>query len=105
MAAPDLPPFDTQQAAEKLREHGFGQQQADAIVRADVMATANLATRADLDAGLETLKNEMLAAMDKQTSELRVELQKAINGQTWRFIAALGVLLGLLRWLVPPPVS
>ena len=68
------------------------------------MATANLATKADLDNGLAALKKEMLAAMDKQTSELRIEFQKAINGQTWRFVAALGALLGLLRWLIPPPV-
>ena len=44
----------------------------------------------------------MLAAMDKQTSEMRVGLQTAIKGQTWRLIAALGALLGLLRWLIPP---
>ena len=95
MTLPDLPPFDTQQAAAELREHGFDQQQADAIVRADAMATVNLATRDDLK-----------AAMDKQTSELRVEFQKAINGQTWRFLTALGVMLGLLRWLFPvTPVS
>lgn len=65
------------------------------------MATANLATKADLDNGLTTLKNEMLAAMDKQTGELRVEFQKVINGQTWRFLTALGAMLGLLRWLFP----
>ena len=72
MAAPDIPPFDTQQAAAELRETGgFDQRQADAIVRVGVRATANLATKADLDNGLKSLKSEMLAAMDKQTSDLR----------------------------------
>lgn len=91
----DVPPFDTQQVAAEVREAGeFNQQQADAIVRASVHATANLVNRTYLESALE-----------RQTEALRTELHKAINGQTWRFVTytgvLLGVMLGLLRWLFP----
>lgn len=96
-AATDVPPFDTQKTAAEVRDAGgFSQQQADAIVTASVRATANLVTKAMLDAALE-----------KQTQELRTEICKAINAQTWRYVAftgaMLGAMLGLLRWLFPTP--
>lgn len=93
MAAPDLPPFDTRQSAAELREHGFSQEQADAIVGADVHATAHLATKADLAA----VKVDLEKAIAHQT----VEFHKAINSQTWRMAAMFGAMLGLLRWLFP----
>ena len=87
----DVPPFDTQQVAAEVRTAGeFNQQQADAIVRASVHATANLVTRTDLQ-----------NALDRQTEALRTELHKAINAQTWRYVAFTGAMLGLLRWLFP----
>lgn len=87
----DVPPFDTQQVAAEVRAAGeFSQQQADAIVRASVHATANLVTRTDLQ-----------GALDRQTEALRTELHKAINAQTWRYVAFTGAMLGLLRWLFP----
>lgn len=89
--ATDAPPFDTQQAAAEVRElGGFDQQQADAIVRGGVRATASLVTR-----------DQMNTALERQTADLRTEIHKAINGQTWRFVAATGAMLGLLRWLFP----
>lgn len=96
-AATDVPPFDTQKTAAEVRDAGgFSQQQADAIVTASVRATANLVTKAMLDAALE-----------KQTQELRTEICKAINAQTWRYVAftgaMLGAMLGLVRWLFPTP--
>ena len=91
MPAPDVPPFDTQQVAAEVREAGrFDQHQADAIVRAAVHATANLVTKTDLNGALE-----------RQTEALRVELHKAINAQTWRYVAFTGAMLGLLRGLFP----
>lgn len=94
--AVDVPVFDTQQAAAEVRDAGeFSQQQADAIVRGAIRATANLVTR-----------DQMNAALDRQTAELRTEIHKSINSQTWRFVAATGAILGLLRWLFPTgPVS
>ena len=59
---------------------------------ASVRATANLVTKAMLDAALE-----------KQTQELRTEIYKAINAQTWRYVAFTGAMLGLVRWLFPTP--
>ena len=89
--AVDVPAFDTQKTAAGVRDAGgFNQQQADAIVHATVRATANLVTR-----------EQMNTALDRQTAELRTEIYKAINGQTWRFVAATGAMLGLLRWLFP----
>ena len=98
-AAVDAPPFDTQKAAAEVRDvGGFRQQQADAIVRVSVQATANLVTQ-----------KQMNAALDKQTADIRTEIQAAINSQTWRFVVAMiaisstavGVLVGLLNWLLP----
>jgi hypothetical protein len=97
MVTPDMPPFDTQQSAAELREH-LSQEQADAIVRADVRATSNLATKADLTNALATLK-----------SDLTAEFHKTINTQTWRYVTYAGVLLAvntgvviaLIRWLSP----
>ena len=61
---------------------------------ASVRATANLVTKAMLDSALE-----------KQTQELRTEICKAINAQTWRYVtftgAMLAAMLGLVRWLFP----
>lgn len=94
-AATDVPAFDTQRTAAEVRDAGgFSQQQADAIVTASVRATANLVTKAMLD-----------SALKKQTQELRTEIYKAINAQTWRYVtftgAMLAAMLGLVRWLFP----
>lgn len=60
----DVPPFDTQEAAVEVRDAGeFNDQQAGAIVRASVRATANLATRTDLDRQTETLRADVSAVM------------------------------------------
>ena len=83
----EAPPFDTRSAAAEIRDAGgFSQKQAEAIVSGIDQATTNLVTRSDLD---------------QQTAELRTEIHKAINTQTWRFMAAMGAMLGLLRWLFP----
>ncbi len=70
-------------------------------MRTSVRATANLATKQDL----ENVKTALEKALEHQTealqSGLRVEVHKAINAQTWRFVAATGAMLGLLRWLFP----
>ena len=75
MAAPDIPPFDTQKAVEELRAEGaFSAQQVDIIVRATTIATANVVTKAQLESALESLK---------------LDLQESIISRTWRFVAAL----------------
>ena len=99
MAMPaDVPPFNTQQVAAEVRKAGaFNQQQADAIVRASVQATANLVTRTHLESALE----RQTEALRGELKSLSIEMQKAINAQTWRYIAFTGAMLGLLRWLFP----
>lgn len=94
----DAPPFDTQQVAAEVRKAGqFNQQQADAIVRASVHATANLVTRTDLDNALE----RQTEALRGELKSLSIEMHKAVNAQTWRYIMFTGAMLGLLRWLFP----
>jgi hypothetical protein len=75
----------------------FNQQQADAIVRASVQATANLVTRTDLENALE----RQTEALRGELKTLSIEMHKAVNAQTWRYIMFTGAMLGLLRWLFP----
>ena len=94
----DVPPFDTAKATARIRvAGGFGQEQAEAIVGGMVRGTEHPATHADL----ERLGDKLQAAIDGQTKELRVEVQRALNAQTWRYIGATGALLALMRWLLP----
>ena len=98
MAAPDIPPFDAQVVAAELRnEGGFDARQADAVVRATVASTANLATRTDI----ATLKTDLEHAVSNAKKDAQTEVQKALNSQTWRYLGLTGAMLGLLRWLFP----
>jgi arsenate reductase-like glutaredoxin family protein len=57
---------------------------------------ANMATKADLAnlASKDDL-NEFIRASGKDMQDLAVSFHKAINDQTWKFIAVAGVLAGL----------
>ena len=101
----DVPPFDTAKATAEIRvAGGFGQEQAEAIVGGMVRGTEHPATHADLERlgdKLQAAIDKLQAAIDGQTKELRVEVQRALNAQTWRYIGATGALLALMRWLFP----
>ena len=57
--------FDTLDFTRKLREAGFDERQAEAVVRVMADAQSTLVTREHFDAKLETLETRLEARIDK----------------------------------------
>lgn len=57
--------FDTLDFTRKLREAGFDERQAEAVVRVMADAQTALVTREHFDAKIETLETRLDAKMDK----------------------------------------
>lgn len=78
--------FDTLKASRRLRDAGFEEEKADALV--DAFAEdigANLATKNDLANGLTSLEQRL---------SLRIAL--AIGGATTVLLAAIGIVAGII---------
>ncbi len=88
--------FDTYKFVRKLRDSGLTEQQAEAIANTIIGAhdDLDLATKADLKAGLWELKTELKSDI----SELKFDLLKWVIGLT---LAQIGLLLGILLKLLP----
>ena len=81
---------DTLSVTRRLKESGMENSQAEAVAetthRSIVAATAHLATKADLETGLETLESRLTTAMASLETRL-----------TWRlFRMMLGTMLGTM---------
>jgi hypothetical protein len=57
--------FDTLDFTRRLREAGFDERQAEAVVRVMVDAQSTLVTREHFDAKMETLETRLDAKIDK----------------------------------------
>ena len=78
--------FDTLKASRRLRDAGFEEEKAEALV--DAFAEdigSNLATKADLANGLASLEQRLT---------LRIAL--AIGGATTAILAAIGIVAGII---------
>ena len=84
--------FDTHEAVKALTEAGFSETQAETVVSTVREAIgSDLATKSDLENGLQTVKSELLAEI--QSLELRMTLR--LGG----FMIAVG---GLIVALIKP---
>ena len=86
--------FDTHEAVKALTEAGFSETQAETVVSTVREAIgSDLATKSDLENGLQTVKSELLSEM--QSLELRMTLR--LGG----FMIAIGGLIVALIKLLP----
>ncbi len=86
--------FDTHEAVKALTEAGFSETQAETVVSTVREAIgSDLATKSDLENGLQTVKSELLAEI--QSLELRMTLR--LGG----FMIAVGGLIVALIKLLP----
>lgn len=86
--------FDTHEAVKALTEAGFSETQAETVVSTVREAIgSDLATKSDLENGLQTVKSELLSEM--QSLELRMTLR--LGG----FMIAVGGLIVALIKLLP----
>ena len=86
--------FDTPEAVNALTEAGFSETQAETVVSTVREAIgSDLATKSDLENGLQTVKSELLSEM--QSLELRMTLR--LGG----FMIAVGGLIVALIKLLP----
>ena len=110
--------FDTLKASRRLRDAGFEEKQADALVYAFAEDIgANLATkddiallkgdiallRRDMDSGFESLRKDMTAGnaalrQDMALLEQRLKLRTAlaVGGATTMILTALGIIAGII---------
>lgn len=86
--------FDTHEAVKALTEAGFSETQAETVVSTVREAIgSDLATKSDLENGLQTVKSELLSEI--QSLELRMTLR--LGG----FMIAVGGLIVALIKLLP----
>ena len=86
--------FDTHEAVKALTEAGFSETQAESVVSTVRHAIgSDLATKSDIENGLQTVKSELLSEM--QSLELRMTLR--LGG----FMIAIGGLIVALIKLLP----
>jgi hypothetical protein len=76
--------FDTRSAMQRLVKGGLSETQADAVVDVTKDATTGLATKDDLEAALQRVKDQM-----------RIEIWRAIALQTMLFTAIVAALTKL----------
>ena len=87
------PDFDTLACARKLREAGVETKQAEAHAEAARTIRAGLATKADLDASLDSLETRF----DARIATLRADIYRALWMQTGAFAAIMTALIAAFK--------
>ena len=96
--------FDTLAYARRLREAGVEAKQAEAHAEAARTIRAGLATKADLDAGLDGLETRfdarlvaLEARFDARIATLRADIYRALWMQTGAFAAIMTALIAAFK--------
>jgi hypothetical protein len=91
-------PFDTYAAVKRLREAGFDEGQAEALIRAvtEAQARADLATKGDLTETHNALKADMADLRHELKQDMAALESRLIK---WMFVQAIGI-IGLTVTLV-----
>ena len=85
--------FDTLAYARRLREAGVEAKQAEAHAEAARTVRAGLATKADLDAGLNNLEMRF----DARIAALRADIYRALWVQTGAFAAIMTAIIAAFK--------
>ena len=88
--------FDTLAYARKLKEAGVEAKQAEAHADAARAIRAGLATKADLDAGLDSLETRLDARLDTRLAALETRLTIRFFGG---MVAVCGVIVAAIKLL------
>ncbi len=90
------PDFDTLAHVRTLREAGVEQKQAEAHAEAARALRAGLATKADLDAGLDSLETRLDARFEARIADLRADIAALETRLTVRFFGGLVAVGGVI---------
>ena len=89
--------FDTLAHVRTLREAGVERKQAEAHAEAARALRAGLATRADLNAGLDSLEMRLDARLDARIADLRADLYRALWVQGASLVAVMTALIAAFK--------
>ena len=85
--------IDTAEAIKHLKQNGFEEQQAEAIVNTFARTQDDLVSKKDLDLAIEGLRKDLTGEIQKVRTDLTGEIQKVRGDLSSQFRWTIGIVL------------
>ena len=86
--------IDTAEAIKHLKQNGFEEQQAEAIVHTFGRTQDDLVSKKDLDLAIEGLRKDLTGEIQTVRTDLTGEIQKVRDDMSSQFKWIIGIVLG-----------